>query len=306
MKSLSLRHIVTCKALPDEVAAGHAGRSTFLNDYPRSSYFFDTVRVLVLGPLRHLSCPDITLLATLNGQGTAVYAAKHSMLPLMCFPLSRRGWNPLILQHYGMLPGRPFAYLCVDCAVEDVAARGFSHWHRTHQIVGRFHCAKHPSIRLVKVVGQDRPFERCPLYCVDRGLTVVPVLHDTRNEAQWRLRLVDIEQRILDLSGEYSARQKRPLGDSMPRFRKKDAISDEVNIIDRVSYRDLDIGSPRSGPVLPPASGLELTTYLANEFSSAVDALNACDLAHIWSGRPYRVGSAQGDLTGTDARLANF
>jgi hypothetical protein len=42
MYLVSLEDMATTKALPDEVAAGHAGRLTFLNECPSARYFFDS------------------------------------------------------------------------------------------------------------------------------------------------------------------------------------------------------------------------------------------------------------------------
>jgi hypothetical protein len=89
MNLVSFEDMAATKALPDEVAAGHARRLTFLNECPSARHFDDTVRIKIGGPMRPHAYPEVCLLPRLNNQSVATYTSKHTMLPFTCFPLTR-------------------------------------------------------------------------------------------------------------------------------------------------------------------------------------------------------------------------
>lgn len=282
MNPICLDDMATIKALPDELAAGHAGRFTLLNDCPNARYFFDTVRIKIGGPLRPHAYPDVCLLARLNNQSVATYTSKHTMLPFTCFPLTRGWWNLAILGRYGLQTKRAFAYFCADCARNDRTTRGFSYWRRSHQLIGRRHCAKHPSTRLTRVVDQEHPFDRCPSHWQDLGTTTVEAFSENKRYTQWRQRLVDIEQFMLDLGGRYDPRQERPAGVPTPRFRIHDSLLYEMGL-GRRWERELRPKTPGPGIAFPSADGPATAIYLASRFSSAIEALEACKLVYVGS-----------------------
>lgn len=174
--------------------------------------------------MRPHAYPDVCLVARLKNQSVAIYTSKHTMLPFTCFPDTRGWWNLAILQRYGMQTKRAFVYFCEDCARDDRATRWFSYWRRSHQLIGRQHCATHPLTRLARVVDQEHPFDRCPSHWLDLGVTVVDALSEDKRHTQLRLRLVDIEQLMLDLGGQYHPREERPTGVPTPRFRLHDPL----------------------------------------------------------------------------------
>jgi hypothetical protein len=284
MNPVSLEEMVTTKALPDEVATGHAGRLTFLNECPSAGYFFDTVRVKIGGPLRPHAYPDVCLLASLNNQSVATYTSKHTMLPFTCFPLTRGWWNFPILHRYGLQTKRAFAYFCEECAQDDRAIRGFSYWRRSHQLIGRQHCAMHPSTRLTRVLDQEHPFDRCPSHWLILGATTVDDLSEDKRYAEWRRRLVDIEQLMLDLGGRYDPRHERPAGVPTPRFRLHDSLLYDMGF-GRRWERELRPKTPGPGVAFPSADGPARAIYLASRFSSAIEALDACELVYVGSRR---------------------
>jgi hypothetical protein len=58
VSSTAFDDILREKALPDEVAAGHAGRLSLVNDYPNARLFLDATRLQLNGPSRALQYPD--------------------------------------------------------------------------------------------------------------------------------------------------------------------------------------------------------------------------------------------------------
>ena len=102
MTSTAFDDILHVKALPDEVAAGHAGRLRQMNDYPNARLFLDAVRLQLNGPSWARDYPDLYALAKLNDQSVRTYVAKHSMIPLTCFPLSHRSWDMKCIHLHGL------------------------------------------------------------------------------------------------------------------------------------------------------------------------------------------------------------
>jgi hypothetical protein len=278
------------KALPDEVAAGHAGRLRLMNDYPNARSFLNAARLQPSGPSRALGYPDLHVLAKLNNQSVRVYVAKHSMIPFTCFPQSYRAWDTRCVHYHGLSTPRAFAYLCAECVREDRSARGFGHWRRCHQLVGREHCTAHPFTRLTRV-DQVRPFDRCPSHWVDKGCLITdPIIEDEAYQL-WRRRLVEIEQLMFDLGGRCRVQQQTPTGVTNRTFDIPDMFLYEMGFGRRWKreHRAKTTGVRRG---LPSADGQWIALRLASRFNSAEDALNACELILACSrfgGKLYRL-----------------
>ena len=200
---VSLQELIRVRALPDELATGHAGRLSDMNGYPSAHTFLNACRCLFPGrdlsnlfkqdkPIKFLG---LRLLAILNGQEFEAYAAAHSMVK--SFPSFLTGTLEDASMYYGLSPQRAFAYLCEDCARADRIAFGFSYWRRSHHLVGREYCATHPTSRL-KRVDSALPFERCPLHWINLGCAIDdPIIEDLEYRT-WLKFVVEYEQSALD------------------------------------------------------------------------------------------------------------
>lgn len=204
MSSLSLEQLLRVKALPDEVAIGHAGRLSWMNDHTRAMNFLNACRSLYPGrDLRNLFKQDVPvlylalrLLAILNRQTFHDYAAEHSMIkhfPERSNPGSLHGTG----MGYGLSPQRAFAYLCEDCVRGDQLTFGVSYWHRSHHLVGREYCATHPRSRLRRV-DCVRPFDRCPSHWLELGCAIADSVVGDPGYQRWLTFLVEYQQSALD------------------------------------------------------------------------------------------------------------
>jgi hypothetical protein len=129
------------------------------------------------------------------------------------------------------------------------------------------------------VADQEHPFDRCPSHWLDLGVTTVDALSEDKRYAEWRRRLVDIEQLMLDLGGRYDPRQERPAGAPTPRFRLHDSLLYDMGF-GRRWERELRPKTPTRVD-FPSADGPREAIYLTNRFSSAIEALDACELVYV-------------------------
>jgi hypothetical protein len=152
-------------AMPEEPAAGHLGRIRQINHVPRNSVESKLRSALHLaGHGVAADCAMLDMLALAAGKASEEYARCHSLIAA-----SRVAAKEGECHEYGsaseprncsMAFPKDGAFLCRQCAADDLLRHGFSWFRRSHQLIGVDWCPVHQEV-LMKVNHAD-PFSKSP------------------------------------------------------------------------------------------------------------------------------------------------
>lgn len=195
--------------LADEFATGHLGRIAFFNGFPRGQQC-----EIALRREHHRRCPQssadplVNCVAGLIGMDTLQYVRLHTMLPFHAFVLNpaqmtdEGEWGNSVLRRQGLISPRAAAYLCAQCAEEDLHFWGPSYWRRAHQLPGVNWCDRHAT-PLCYVAEKDA-FLRSPMHWVNSS-AARPVPHAEPPIPQVQ-RFIDVCTSMLDAGRVWDGR----------------------------------------------------------------------------------------------------
>ena len=132
--------------MPGEIAEGHLARIRIVNGISSRKQLIDLLRRKSSDP----AAPILHLLAEFSGMGSAAYAIRHSMMPVL--RVASREVTPalhgspegaMFSRRLGMLAPRPGSRFCARCIAKSLSEQGFSWFRREHQLSGVDLCPIH-------------------------------------------------------------------------------------------------------------------------------------------------------------------
>ena len=163
--------------MPEEFAAGHAGRclvlnashSSYLRPGPALTQFFSR-------SLDTREPSPIHAIARLCGLSVEDYAQRHTLMLFHSFasqaPAAERPqrWTAAQYKRFGMATLGQAARMCPTCISQDLATCGFSYWRRGHQCPGLVWCVEHR--KPLREVDRPHAFLRSPADWIGMSTTV--------------------------------------------------------------------------------------------------------------------------------------
>ena len=167
---------VDVAALPEEIAAGQAGRFGHINKLPEYRVKVALKAAITARGLDAAGMNAMEILAVMSGQTADHYALHHSMLPVVRVTTTdeqivahghEQTWNQT--KHLGMIVPRDGAFVCRECMTNDLSD-GISWFRRAHHLVGIDWCHIHGT-PLLKVRA-PAPFMAPPHIWAQRGMLI--------------------------------------------------------------------------------------------------------------------------------------
>lgn len=166
--------MISAKPLPDEFMSGHVGRLACINGFHTIERTITTLssdregRSPLLDPLEIYQS-----VAALCDLPTNEYLSRNTLLPIDFFCADRDSevnsyeHRRIYRQRTTLMRLRAPARFCAKCIQCDMAAFGFSYWHRSHLIYGVEWCLHHGE-PLYQVM-HSHPYERTPAQWLELG-----------------------------------------------------------------------------------------------------------------------------------------
>lgn len=208
--------MIVVDPMPNELAASHAERISFINCCIDKKDFDQRVAKKLVGKgLEPKSMPRLNQLALVSEMSCTDYARLHSMLPSLRVA-ARTGEDQLhgdpegatFTRRLGLLTQRSGcggAYICRECVKADLLDRHLSWFRRTHHLVGVDWCQFHRT-KLTRVTASN-PWAHSPHHWVEsEELEELSTCFDELEDRGFLGRYVDISTMLIERGQPFDVR----------------------------------------------------------------------------------------------------